>query len=263
MSQILYYIVYYCMRYRRKVVRKNLVNSFPDKTVAEIVQIERAFYAFFCDFIPETIAFYFMTSKSIKKRITFSGVKEMEAAMGNDKSCVVYLGHYCNWEWVTSLPLHVHKNIACGQIYHPLENRFFDKLFLKMRGKFGAESITMNDTLRRIIGLKREGKQFMIGFISDQVPHGNALRHKLNFLHQNTSVFTGTERVARQTKSLVYYLDITRPQRGFYHCQFIPMTDSPQDLPELELTNMYFQLLEKTIHRYPQYWLWSHNRWKR
>ncbi|MDR0833967.1 MAG: lysophospholipid acyltransferase family protein [Candidatus Symbiothrix sp.] len=262
-SDILYFLAYYVFRYRRKVVRKNLLNSFPDKDLKEIVKVEKKFYAFFCDYVVETSKLCFISEKEIKKRITFDGMEQVMQTMGNDKSCVLYLGHYGNWEWVSSIPLHVNKNIHCGQIYHPLENKMFDKLFLKMRKKFGAENITMKDTLRRLITLRREDKQFMVGFIADQVPVWNAIRHWLNFMNQDTPVFSGTERIARQMQSVAYYLDITRPKRGYYHCKFVLMTAEPQNLPEFELTDMYFQLLEQTIKRNPQYWLWTHNRWKR
>jgi KDO2-lipid IV(A) lauroyltransferase len=244
-------------------VRKNLIHSFPEKDLKEIIKIEKGFYSFFCDYVVETVKLYSMNEKEIKKHISFAGMEEVEKAMGKNRSCILYLGHYCNWEWVSSIPLHINKEIVCGQIYHPLENKLFDELFLKVRGKFGAENISMNDTLRRIAGLRREGKQFMVGFISDQAPHWNAIRHWIDFLHQDTPVFSGTERIARQTESLVYYVDIKRPKRGYYHCEFIPMSETPQELPANVLTDMYFQLLEKTICRNPQYWLWSHNRWKR
>jgi KDO2-lipid IV(A) lauroyltransferase len=263
-ADMLYFPLYYAVRYRRKVVRKNLVNSFPDKDLKEIVQLEKKFYAFFCDLGVETLKMYSISTKEMKKRMTFEGLEEVEKVMGNDKSLVLYLGHYCNWEWVASLSLHIPKTAYGGQIYHPLSNKTSDELFLKMRDKFGGHSITMNDTLRRIIGVKREGKQFMLGFISDQVPGGNAIHYWLEFFHQKgTPVFTGTERIARQTESVVYFLDITRPKRGYYHAKFVLMTTEPQNLPENALTDMYFQWLEKEICRNPQYWLWTHNRWKR
>jgi KDO2-lipid IV(A) lauroyltransferase len=244
-------------------VRKNLVNAFPEKDLKEIIRIEKGFYSFFCDCMVEALKLYSMNEKDIKKHISFSGIKEAEEAMGDNRSCLLYLGHYCNWEWVSSIPLHLTKEIECGQIYHPMENQLFDKLLLQVRGKFGAENISMNDTLRRIVGIRNAGKQFMIGFISDQAPHWNAIRHWIDFLNQDTPVFSGTERIARQTKSVVFYVDIKRLKRGYYHCEFVPMSLAPEELPEYALTDMYFQLLEKQIKENPQYWLWSHNRWKR
>jgi KDO2-lipid IV(A) lauroyltransferase len=246
-------------------VRKNLVNAFPDKDLKEIIKIEKGFYAFFCDYAVETLKMLTMSEKEMRRRMTYEGLVEAEKAMTESgKSCILYLGHYCNWEWVTSIPMHLNNEaIVRGHIYHPLENKFFDNLFLKIRSRFGSENISMNATLRRIVNIRRKGKQFMIGFISDQTPEWDSIRYWTNFMNQDTPVFSGTERIARQTESLVYYLNMTRPKRGYYHGNFILMTAEPQNLPENALTDMYFQLLEESIRHNPQYWLWSHNRWKR
>jgi KDO2-lipid IV(A) lauroyltransferase len=244
-------------------VRQNLLNSFPEKDLKEVIKIEKDFYSFFCDYVIETIKLFSMSEKDIKKRITFGGFEELKKQMGEDKSCIVYLGHCCNWEWISSVPLHVDKKIRCGQIYHPLENKIFDELFLKVRGKFGAANISMNHTIRQIAEWRKEGRQFMIGFIADQTPNWNSIRYWIDFLHQDTPVFLGPERIARQTESVVFYADVKRLKRGYYHCEFALLSAAPQELPENALTDRYFQLLEKTIRENPPYWLWSHNRWKR
>lgn len=264
LSNLLFYLAYYVVKYRRKVVRKNLSSSFPTKSLLEIIQIEKRFYAFFCDYIVETLKFASMSKKQIKRRMTFEGVESMEQQMAaTGQSVVVYLGHYGNWEWITSLGLHVHPEHLAGQIYHPLENKTADKLFLKLRGRCGTESITMANTLRRIITLRKEKKPFIIGFISDQAPLPNSIHHWLDFLRHDTSVFTGTEKIAKQTNSLVYYAHVSRPKRGYYHCKFELLTDKPQEHPDFEITDQYFAKLAETIEAAPHYWLWSHNRWKR
>ncbi|MDR1984303.1 MAG: lysophospholipid acyltransferase family protein [Prevotellaceae bacterium] len=264
-SDILYFPLYYCIRYRRKIVRKNLLNSFPEKDLKTIIRIEKKFYSFFCDYIVETIKLFSISEKNIRKRMTFEGVEEMIKEMGNDKSCILNLGHYCNWEWLTSSPLQLtaENPFVCGQIYHPLENKLFDKLFLKIRGRFHAESIPRKNTLRRIVALKQEKKQSIIAFLSDQTPHGNSNSRWIDFLNQDTCVFLGAERIACQTKSVVFYADMKRIKRGYYHCKFVLLSSAPHELPEYSLTDMYFQHLEKTIQQDPPYWLWSHNRWKR
>lgn len=261
---MLFYLVYYGVKYRRGVVRKNLTTSFPEKSADEIKTIEKNFYAFFCDYIVETLKFASMSKQQIKRRMSFEGIDEMELKMKeNGQSAVVYLGHYGNWEWITSLGLHVESGHLAGQIYHPLENKTADQLFLKLRGRCGTESITMANTLRRIITLRKEKKPFIIGFISDQAPLPNSIHHWVDFLGHDTPVFTGTEKIAKQTNSLVYYAHVSRPQRGHYHCRFDLMTDAPQSHPDFELTDLYFSKLANTIAAAPQYWLWSHNRWKR
>ncbi|KAA6340220.1 Lipid A biosynthesis lauroyltransferase [termite gut metagenome] len=263
LSDLLYFPLYYCIRYRRKIVRKNLTESFPDKVEKEIIGIEKKFYAFFCDYIFETLKLLSISKASLGKRMKFKNVEELDEYVCQGRSCGMYLGHYCNWEWITSLPMHTHEQVVCGQIYHILENKAFERLCLRLRERYGAICIPMGETLRKVIAFRNESKPFIIGFISDQVPLWNSIHYWTNFLNHDTPVFTGTERIAKQTNLVVYYADITRPKRGYYVCEFRRLTDSPTDFPGYEITEMYMRELEKTIIKAPQYWLWTHNRWKR
>ncbi|MCP3893964.1 MAG: lysophospholipid acyltransferase family protein [Bacteroides sp.] len=262
-SDILYYPLYYCVRYRRRVVRSNLLSSFPERSLNEIVLIEKEFYSFFCDYIVETIKLFSMSKKEMQKRMKFEGVELVSDAFDAGRSCSCYLGHYCNWEWVSSLPIHLGRPEICGQIYHPLENKAFDKLFLYLRGRFGAKSVTMDDAFRTVLGWKKSKVINIVGYISDQVPGYENVHYFADFLHHDTPVFTGTERISKIADTTVVYMDIFRPKRGYYTCRFIKIADSLNDLPPFYATEQYFRLLEKTIQRDPQYWLWSHNRWKR
>ncbi|MBP6064529.1 lysophospholipid acyltransferase family protein [Bacteroides sp.] len=262
-SDLLYYPLYYGVRYRRKVVRNNLVSSFPEKDMKEIIQIEKDFYSFFCDYMVETVKLFSMSKKEMQKRMTFEGTELVTDAFDAGRSCSCYLGHYCNWEWVSSLPIHLGRPEICGQVYHPLENAAFDKLFLHLRSRFGAKSITMNDTFRTVIGWKKSKILNIVGYISDQVPGYESVHYFADFLHHDTPVFTGTERISKIADTTVVYLDISRPKRGYYLCRFVKIADSLNNHPIFYATEQYFRLLEQTIQRAPQYWLWSHNRWKR
>lgn len=266
-SDCIYYLLYYCIRYRRKVVRKNLVNSFPEKSLKEIIAIEKGFYAWFCDYVVETIKLRTMSAEELQKRMVFEGLETVYADMekNNQTFCFAYLGHYCNWEWVSTLPLWTKDKLGCAQIYHPLENEAFNTLFVNLRGRFGSESISMSETLRRIIQLKNEKKKTLIGFLADQTPMWNSIHLWMDFLSQETPVFTGTERIAKQVNAYVCYIDITRPRRGYYHGLFKPVKVDTQTsvTSEYPITEVYMHLLEETINRAPAYWLWSHNRWKR
>lgn len=265
-SDMLYVLVHHVIGYRKKIVRKNLTNSFPEKSLDEIRQIEKGFYHFFCDYIVETIKQFSISKEEMKKRMVISGVEEMKDRMEKENKtfCFIYLGHFCNWEWIASLPYWVPNDILCAQIYHPLYNKAFDKLFLRIRNKFGGECIPMKETLRRIIELRRAKQKTIIGFISDQAPKWNSIHHFVDFLNQETPVFIGTEKIAKQVDALVYYGDVKRVKRGFYTCEFKPMTEKPvKEIPDWELTDAYAHLLEEMISRHPNFWLWSHNRWKR
>ncbi len=264
-SDGMYYLLYHVARYRRRVVRENLVSSFPEKPPAEIVRIEKKFYAFFCDCVVETIKQFSMPEAEMKRRMTFTGIDGLQRDMrGQGAGFVfIYLGHYCNWEWIASMASAFDKDIVCGQIYHPLYNKAFDRLFLGLRSRYGGMCIPMKETLCRIIEWKREKLNVVIGFISDQAPKWNSIHHFTSFLNHDTPVFTGTEKIGRQVNALIYFADVTRPRRGYYNCRLYRMVDDVKALREFEVTDIYMRNLENMIRRAPEYWLWSHNRWKR
>lgn len=261
LSDGLYYLVYHVVRYRRRVVYANLRSSFPEKSEAEIERIAKDFYSFFCDYIVETLKFFSMGEKNIRKRMKVEGLNQVKEDFANGRSVSVYLGHYCNWEWISSLGLHLDEQ--CGQIYHPLENATLDRLFLYMRGRFKAQSIKMDDTFLTILKWKKEGRKNIVGYIADQVPGYNNIHYWADFLHHDTPVFTGAERISKIMDTAVYYIDVERPRRGYYVARFIKIADSLNEHPVFFATEQYFRLLEQNIQRAPQYWLWSHKRWKR
>lgn len=261
LSDGLYYLVYHVVRYRRRVVYANLRSSFPEKSEAEIERIAKDFYSFFCDYIVETLKLFSMGEKNMRKRMKFEGLDQVKEDFANGRSVSAYLGHYCNWEWISSLGLHLDEQ--CGQIYHPLENATLDRLFLYMRGRFKAQSIKMDDTFLTILKWKKEGRKNIVGYIADQVPGYNNIHYWADFLHHDTPVFTGAERISKIMDTAVYYIDVERPRRGYYVARFIKIADSLNEHPVFFATEQYFRLLEKNIHRAPQYWLWSHKRWKR
>lgn len=261
LSDGLYYLVYHVVRYRWRVVYANLRSSFPEKSEAEIERIAKDFYSFFCDYIVETLKLFSMGEKNIRKRMKFEGLNQVKEDFANGRSVSVYLGHYCNWEWISSLGLHLDEQ--CGQIYHPLENATLDRLFLYMRGRFKAQSIKMDDTFLTILKWKKEGRKNIVGYIADQVPGYNNIHYWADFLHHDTPVFTGAERISKIMDTAVYYIDVERPRRGYYVARFIKIADSLNEHPVFFATEQYFRLLEKNIQRAPQYWLWSHKRWKR
>ena len=262
-SDFIYLVVYHLVGYRVKLVRKNLADSFPEKSETELRQIERDFYRWFCDYLVETVKLLTISEKELKRRMVFKGTEIVDEVVESGQSCAVYLGHYCNWEWITSLQLWVSPKAQCGQIYHVLENLEFDRLFLNIRQRMGAVCIPMAETLRRLAEYRQKHQPVVIGYISDQVPFWNNIHHWLDFLNHDTPVLTGTERLARSAGHAVFYIDVTRPRRGYYVAEFKLIARDPKQTKDYELTDAYFKLLEESIQRAPQYWLWTHNRWKR
>ncbi|NDV64306.1 lysophospholipid acyltransferase family protein [Bacteroides sp. 224] len=262
LSDLTYYLLYYLVRYRRKTVRKNLVESFPEKTIGEIIKIEKKFYSFFCDYVFETLKLLSISPNHLRKRMQFEGIDEINEMFKQGKPCGAYLGHYCNWEWISSLPLHTSKDGICGQIYHKLSNKVSDRLFLKLRGRMGAVSIPMKETLRKILTIRASGKPYIIGFISDQSPKAQNIHHWTPFLNHSTPVLTGTERIMKQVGMVAFYAEVSRVKRGYYICKFQKLVDNPKEYPDYEITDMYMKRLEQSILKAPQYWLWTHKRWK-
>lgn len=262
-SDLLFWLLYGLLGYRRKVVWRNLKASFPEKTEEELRKTERGFYHFFCDYIVESVKLMTISRENLRRRMTFKGTELIDAAVADGQSCAVYLGHLCNWEWITSLPLWVTPKAQCGQIYHPLENKEFDRLFLRLRQRMGAVCIPMADTLREIINFRKAEQPVVIGYISDQVPFWFNIHHWCNFLNHDTPVLTGTERIAKKVNHAVFFLDVRRVRRGYYEAEFKLITREPKKMADYEITDIYFRMLEESICRAPEFWLWSHNRWKR
>ena len=263
LSDGLYLIVYRLIGYRRSVVHGNLVSSFPEKSTEEILKIERGFYHSLCDYFVETVKMMSMSREQMRRHIVFKGAEVVNESIDAGQSVAAFMGHTFNWEWVASLPMWVSPQAQCGQLYHALENKAFDRLFTHLRQRWGAVSIPLTDILRKTIEFKRQGKATVIGYVGDQVPHWNNIHHWCQFLNHDTPVMTGTERIARKNRQAIVYIDIHRLRRGYYECEFRLITRHPEQMAEYEPTDIYHRMLEETIRRQPELWLWSHNRWKR
>ena len=262
-SDFVYLIVYRLIGYRVKVVRNNLTTSFPEKSEAEILQIERKFYHSLCDYFVEAVKMMTMSERQMRRRMVFKNTEALNLCIAEKQSIALYLGHTFNWEWITSLPLWLTKKAHCGQLYHALENEAFDTLFLHIRERWGSECIPLVDVLRKTIEYKQKQQTTIIGYLADQVPHWNNIHHWCWFLNHDTPVMTGTERIAIKNRQAIFFLEMSRPKRGYYVAEFKLVTRTPEYLKEFEATDIYHQMLEMSIRRQPELWLWSHNRWKR
>ena len=261
-ADILFVITYHIVRYRRKMVRKNLTNSFPSKTEKEIAKIEKQIYHHLCDYFFETIKLLHISDEEMMRRMEFHGQEALAEVMKDNRSCILYMGHYGNWEWVTSIGLHFPHDMVKAQIYQLISSKSFDEIFKKIRTRFNSLNIERKETMRTIVKLRNENKQVIYGFISDQRPPRYYDEYWTTFLNQDSLFLRGTERIARKTKFAVAYLDIEKIKRGHYKGTFSVISPDASQEPEYAITEMYVRKLEKTIWRNPAYYLWSHNRWK-
>jgi KDO2-lipid IV(A) lauroyltransferase len=250
--------------YRTKVVRENLRTAFPEKSAQELKDIERKFYHQLCDNFVEDIKMLSMSKEETMRRMTFSGLEEIKKRHEAGQTLhFLYLSHFGNWEWIASINYSMQPWGTTGQIYHPLRNDAMDELFIHLRGQYGGVNIKMKETFRRILQLRKEGKNYTIGFISDQQPKWASIHHFVPFLNHDTAVFIGAEHIARKVDAFMMYGRMSRPKRGYYHLDIIPMEDHPASVPETTLTDRYFELLEADIKEHPEMWLWTHKRWSR
>ena len=265
MADIGYVLLYYIIRYRRGVVRKNLVTAFPEKSIDDIKTIERKFYHWFCDYFLEAIKLLSISDKELRRRFTIINSEEVEQCFQEGQDVAAILGHYCNWEWLSCVGMNLPPERETGLIYHPLRNKTFDYLFRKLRShERNSHVIPKKDILRYVVTKKREGVRNICGYISDQGPKWTNIHLWLPFLnHEYTPVFTGGERIMRKMNNAVFYVEMSRPKRGYYTATYKLITREPNTLPADDITRRFFCLLEETIRQEPAFYLWSHNRWKR
>ena len=259
-SDILFFLNYYVIRYRKPLVLKNLKNAFPGKSPREIRSIARSFFRYLTDYIVESLYLLGMKEEEARKRLRFKNLFLLEELYRQGRSIILVFPHYANWEWLACLenasPYHV---LA---VYKPIRNRPVNQLFITLRQKFGLEVVPMKKTLRRMLEASREGQKTITFFLYDQRPLGNELNHWVYFLNQDTPVLLGAEKIARKTNQVVVFLKTSRIKRGYYESEFMQLSDNISSQPKYAITERFWKLLERMIHEEPQYWLWSHNRWK-
>ena len=262
-SDFEYVMLYYVLRYRRGIVRRNLTTSFPEKPLKEIKQTERKFYRWFCDYFFEAIKLLTISREELERRFTITNSDEIEACLKEGQNAAAILGHYCNWEWLCCVGIGLPEERKVGLVYKPLRSKAFERLFRDIRACVGGVPVPKNEILRYRINFKREGTMTLFGYVSDQGPKWENIHLWLDFLGHETGVFTGAERIMRKMNDAVFYVEMDRPRRGYYTCTYHLITKNPDEMEEFGVTRRFFEMLEATIRKQPQYYLWTHNRWKR
>jgi KDO2-lipid IV(A) lauroyltransferase len=262
LSHVLYIVIYKVLRYRRKVVRRNMAGAFPDKGAKELKELEARFYRHFSDYIVESIKMLHISLDEIKRRAHFENPELIDGLMRSGRPCVIMiLGHYGNWEWCTS-GNSFFEDACIYQIYRPLKSKAFDRLFIRLRTRFGSRGIDKRNTLREMITLKQAGTRSIVVFLADQTPSINNIHYRTTFLNRETPFLVGAERIAKKLDVPVVYAEIRKTARGYYSVSFKLITDTPRSLPDFELTERYARMMEASIMSDPALWLWTHNRWK-
>lgn len=259
-SDAIYLLTSKLIKYRRKIVRANLRNSFPEKSEKELLEIEKDFYRQFSDNIVETIKLLHISDRQVDKRIEVIGSDIVDKYCSQKRSVILYLGHYGNWEWVPSIVRHFKKPEFCAQVYKQLRDKTFDRLMLKIRSRFNPVSIEQHKVFRTLLKWRAEGRITITGFIADNRSNLSISHHRTTFLNQSTTFNPGGEEIGKRVGAAILYLDVEKPRRGHYRFTIKEM--EPEDMSvDSPYTRLYMEMLEQTIRRRPGLWLWSHRRW--
>lgn len=243
--------------YRKDVIQTNLRNSFPEKPEQEILSLTKAYYHYLCDLILETLKTMKMTEKENRARVTLKNPEVLEQLFAKNKSVILMLGHFGNWEWFGPC-ITLNTDYQLVVIYRPLSQPYFEKMTSRWRTRFGTEITPVQQTLRTMVA--NRDRVTATAFIADQAAPSNA--YWTNFLNQDTSVFTGAEKIAVKFNYPVVYLHATRPKRGYYVVTPEVLFDNPAETTENEISERFTRRLETDIRMTPVIWLWSHKRWK-
>ncbi|MBO7523089.1 MAG: lysophospholipid acyltransferase family protein [Bacteroidales bacterium] len=261
LSDILYLFVYHIVKYRRKVVAMNLANSFPDKSDKERKEIEKKFYRNLCDLFIESMKSIHFSDKQLMKHMHMENPEVFEELYEENKDAFIVLGHHCNWEWLTAIPLNMKKHKPVS-IYKPLADKYFDRLMINLRSSTGATMVPTAMVIREIIKNRNSNRRTLYMSILDQTPPKEKITYWTTFLNQDTPVITGTEKLAIKFGMPVYFLSIHKIKRGYYNFAVEPLFEETKGLEQFVITEAFTRRLEALIISQPECYLWSHRRWK-
>lgn len=259
LSDGLYLILQYVIRYRKKVIMKNLAIAFPEKSVKEREKIRTGFYRNFADILMETIKSLSISETTMRRRFRLRNPEVFEKLHSKGKGVMMVMGHYANFEWTAMcIPMLVPQN--CFAVYHPLKNKYFNKTVVDIREQFGLELFDMKDTYPFMLGNPADNPLYV--FMADQSPHRGKIKYYAPFFGVETPVHLGVENLARKCDLAVVFVSTHRVARGHYELEAQLLFEEPDQQPEYGITHRHMQVLEDLIRQSPEEWLWSHKRWK-
>jgi KDO2-lipid IV(A) lauroyltransferase len=259
LSDCFFVLGFYLIKYRRKMIRRNLAKSFPNKSEAELAKIEKDFFRNLCDYALETIKLLTLPATELKTRMRFTNPDILNQYADKNQSVILLSSHQFNWEWLVvsgtvSLPMKI------DFVYQAVQNKFFDNVMLAIRSRFGAYPIERYQVAREIV--KRKNIVRATAIVADQYPGHNDKYLITNFLNQETAFFFGSQQMATLMQYPVFYASVKKVKRGYYEISLLPCGNPPYDKNDLSVIKSYTKGIEQSISQQPENWLWSHNRWK-
>lgn len=259
LSDVVFFILYKVLKYRVRVTRENLHNSFPEKGEEELLNIEIDFYRHLADIFIETLTLSSFTKEEMRRRIIYINYEEFNKSL-ESRSSIATMAHMASWEYTIGYSLYTDKQVLA--VYHPLSNRNIDNFYKRMRSIFGTKPVAMSSVAKEIVNARNQGKKVALALIADQTPPKSQIKEWIDFLGQPTAFFQGAEKLALKYGMPVAFLDVTKVRRGYYSAYFSMIYDGKESVKEGEITRRYAARLEEVIRREPHLWMWSHKRWK-
>lgn len=259
-SDIIFFLNYYFIGYRKKVVFDNLQNSFPEKTNSEIKSIQKQFFRNFSDYIVETLKAITISEKELRVRVQHINQDVFHQAFSEKKNMILLTGHIFNWEWINALAMIIpQKN--CHPVYKKINNDFWGEQILKIRNKFGNQSIEKQDILRKILRTPNDGNTAYM-LVADQSPFVGDVDAGMIFLNQKTPIYIGYDKLSTRMDLAFVYCEMKKVKRGYYQVNYHRLHPDNKHFKEFEVVKKFNILLEKTIKENPDNYLWSHRKWK-
>jgi len=259
-SSCVYIVVYHVIRYRRKTVTNNLKLVFPNKPPEEIRNIRKAFFKNMCDMFLEMVKFISISDEDLLERFKIIDIHTLLALEAKKKSIVVLMAHYASYEWATVTQLLV--NYPTVGVYKGIKNKYFDQLARRIKQRYNTRLIKASDAGKEIARDKISGKLCLYTFLSDQSPSMEKAAYWTDFIGIKVPTNIGGELLAKRLDMSVVYLHVEKVKRGYYQARFIPITENAKNCEDFYITKTYLRMLEKQIYKAPEYFLWTHKRWK-
>ena len=258
-SDFVFFLIYHVIGYRKEIVRANLELVFPEKSEDEIKSIQKKFYKHMCDMFLEMVKTMNLSKAEVKKRYHITNLEEFRE-IEKEKTVLVVCAHYANWEWNVSINNYVDtKGYA---VYQKIGNKYFDAFIKKVRARWNTTLITTSETPKTVIQNEKNGIKSGYGMVSDQSPQVSRAQYWSEFMGITVPIYNGAESLARKLNLAVVFLKVSKVKRGFYEATFIPITREGKNTEKNEITDKFLRLTEQQIREKPEYYLWTHRRWK-
>ena len=259
-SDIIFVVLYHLAGYRKKIVKENLQNSFPDKSQEEIHKIRKQFFRNFSDYLVETVRSFTMSSRELRVRVQHLNQDVFHEAEKEGKNVILLAGHVFNWEWFNALSTIVPQD-NCFPVYRKVNSSFWEEKIKNIRNSYGNHALEAREVVRHIFKNPNNGKSVYM-FVADQTPHSSEITYGLEFLNQKTPAFIGYDKLATRLDLAFVYCEMKKVKRGYYQVNYYRIYPENEKFEDFEVVKKFHKKLENTIHKNPDNYLWSHRKWK-